>query len=160
MKGISPALKSEEQQSSGGIFMKRRLVALCLGLAFFASFASADRGSDDRVWTVHPRPDARSIHPQFGPPPRSFEVAAVDPAEQKDLYISYWSRDIEQSGFHCFNRPEPLEAFKVRTLNNPVGTQLRTYRVAISATSAYTKFYGGTIPLVSSEIATMMNRVT
>jgi subtilisin-like proprotein convertase family protein len=43
--------------------------------------------------------------------------------------------------------------------NNPTGTNLRVYRIAISCTGEYTQFHGGTVPLALAAMATSMNRI-
>jgi hypothetical protein len=43
--------------------------------------------------------------------------------------------------------------------NNPSGSQLRTYRLAVSATGEYTQFFGG-VANASAQIMTTVNRVT
>ena len=41
-----------------------------------------------------------------------------------------------------------------------VGTQLRTYRLALAADGEYSTFHGGTVPLVHNALVTAVNRVT
>ena len=41
-----------------------------------------------------------------------------------------------------------------------VGTELRTYRLALAADGEYSTFHGGTVPLVHNALVTAVNRVT
>lgn len=55
------------------------------------------------------------------------------------------------------NEPTELSSFKsIKTTN---GTQLRTYRIAVSATGEYTQYQGGTVADGLSAVVTSINRV-
>ncbi len=47
-----------------------------------------------------------------------------------------------------------------RIAQRVVGTELRTYRLALAADGEYSQFHGGTVPLVHNEIVVAVNRVT
>jgi len=97
----------------------------------------------------------------------------VDPYSRGDLthYISYDKRDFKKSGEipHCLldDHAEPFSgvgslasAADTPGLLTPVGTTLRTYRLAVAADVEYTAFHGGTVPLGLAAVVTTINRVT
>jgi hypothetical protein len=87
----------------------------------------------------------------------------VEPARDGDPshYISYWKRDVEGKPFACSlpgaSEAEHLETVPLR-MTNPSGDQLRSYRLAISATGEYTAHFGSVAAAVA-QIATTVNRV-
>jgi hypothetical protein len=88
----------------------------------------------------------------------------VDPAEGDDpsLYISYWKKDVAGESYECLHHSEmdgPVFAALAFPANNPSGDQLRTYRLAISATGEYTQFFGS-VANATNQITTTVNRVT
>lgn len=95
----------------------------------------------------------------------------VDPAEDGDLahYISYDENDVTPTSFECGTHGSSedfliSEDFSNRTAafpaTNPSGDQLRTYRLAMSATGEYTQVFGGTLVAAQNAITTSINRVT
>jgi hypothetical protein len=97
----------------------------------------------------------------------------VDPYSRGDVahYISYDKRDFKKSGEipHCLldDQAEPFSAAASGSspadlpgLLTPVGTSLRTYRIAVAADGEYTAFHGGTVPLGLAAVTTTINRVT
>ena len=97
----------------------------------------------------------------------------VDPYSRGDVthYISYDKRDFKKSGEipHCLlgDQDEPFSgagslasAGNLPGLLTPVGTSLRTYRLAVAADGEYTAFHGGTVPLGLAAVTTTINRVT
>ena len=97
----------------------------------------------------------------------------VDPFSRGDLthYISYDKRAFKKSGelSHCLldDQAEPFSGLGSSTshgdapgLLTPVGTSLRTYRLAVAADVEYTAFHGGTVPLALAAVVTTINRVT
>lgn len=88
----------------------------------------------------------------------------IDPyiSGNTEYYIVYKKEDfVTNKVFECSF--ENLDELK-KTENNPVkamfGTcELRTYRLALSATGEYTTFHGGTVALALAAQATSMNRV-
>ena len=91
----------------------------------------------------------------------------VDPVEGPwgPLYISYWGRDAVGEPFSCgVTETSPVivprdKELIVRPEANPSGTQLRTYRLAVSATGEYTTRFGGAAAAMA-QITTTMNRVS
>jgi hypothetical protein len=87
----------------------------------------------------------------------------VEPARDGDPshYISYWKRDVEGKPFACSlpgaSEAEHLETLPLR-MTHPSGDQLRSYRLAISATGEYTAHFGSVAAAVA-QIATTVNRV-
>ena len=94
-------------------------------------------------------------------------ITYIDPVVSAipDTYISYWRRDVEGAPFRCvYTAEDEVVSLQKRlalpqTLANPSGTELRTYRMAVSATGEYTSFFGGTAG-ATAQIATTFNRVT
>ena len=97
----------------------------------------------------------------------------VDPFSRGDVshYVSYDKRDYKRSGEipHCLldDSAEPLSgagsastAADLPGLLSPVGTVLRTYRLAVAADVEYTAFHGGTVPFGLAAVVTTINRVT
>ena len=90
----------------------------------------------------------------------------VDPVGN-DTYRSYWKRDaVSGEPFQCETASKQqsdilggLPFLSLSAVNNPSGDQLRTYRMAISATGEYTDFFGGTAG-ATAQITTTLNRVT
>jgi subtilisin-like proprotein convertase family protein len=89
----------------------------------------------------------------------------IDPiiAGNSDYYIVYHRKDfVTSKSFECtFNGDTSLEiGSKDSGTNKMFGTcELRTYRLALSATGEYTVFHGGTVALALAAQATSMNRV-
>jgi hypothetical protein len=101
-------------------------------------------------------------------------TAYIDPSNTPNVYISYWHRDLGAVNFRCLyrngqdGRPDlpprgpktPVTSAIVPFPNaNPTGTQLRTYRLAVSVTGEYGAYFGG-VTQANAQIATTMNRVT
>lgn len=91
----------------------------------------------------------------------------IDPYYHLDqgTYVSYYKRDAistgtfteivgdQEEGLHAGSAPDG-------ELDTVVGTELRTYRAAISATGEYTAYHGGTQALGLSAVTTAMNRIS
>lgn len=80
-----------------------------------------------------------------------------------EFYQVYHKKDLDNNKpFLCgvnevsTNEKEDIEPAKTISQN---GTQLKTYRLAISATGEYTTFHGGTVANAQSAQVTTMNRV-
>lgn len=74
------------------------------------------------------------------------------------VYLSYWKEDALGEPLECSAHAE-LGPALLFPANNPSGDQLRTYRLAVSATGEYTQFFGG-VANAAAQIATTINRVT
>ena len=91
----------------------------------------------------------------------------IDPLLQgnPEYHICYYKKDFlmdADSSFICHVNSEILPSVNQpssRGGGNPTGTDLRTYRLALSTTGEYAQFHGGTVPLVVSAIATSLNRI-
>jgi hypothetical protein len=106
----------------------------------------------------------------------------VDPAaDGSGEYVAYWRTDATGEPFHCETHAEDvlgdfagLREMLARGDDdgsvglfalNPAGGQLRTYRLAVSVTGEYTRFFDGDPPTAGTpntvaQITTTMNRVT
>ena len=91
----------------------------------------------------------------------------IDPAFRGDgqLHTSYFKRDFLRAadGFQCLIPEDP--AAPAVEMPSPLdlarsGGNLRTYRVAVSATGEYTAYQGGTVSAGLAAIVTAVNRVT
>jgi len=94
------------------------------------------------------------------------EVSLVDPFPGRSgLYMAYRKGDAHGEPFRCLVEDDARDVhglFKpLPTIspNNPSGTQLRTYRLAVTATDEYTAWAGGTTA-AQNQIVTTFNRVT
>jgi hypothetical protein len=86
----------------------------------------------------------------------------IDPTEegQRSQYFSFWKGDVSGEHFECLHDgAEDGFALAAFPTNNPSGDQLRTYRLAVSATGEYTTFFGG-VAGAQAQIMTTVNRVT
>lgn len=95
----------------------------------------------------------------------------IDPINRNtvDSYQTYYKRDFlpKHKGTRQEGRPIDYNPELTRQINElvakgvqrPSGTELRTYKLAISATGEYTAFHGGTVEGALSAIVTTMNRV-
>ncbi len=90
----------------------------------------------------------------------------VDPFPgASSTYMAYRKQDARGEPFRCLveaegqEGPGPSELVRKISPNNPSGTQLRTYRLAVTATDEYTAWAGGTTA-AQNQIVTTFNRVT
>ena len=89
----------------------------------------------------------------------------ISPGESGDtsLYLSYWKEDALGEPFKCSVHSGELNldsaVVQAFTANNPSGDQLRTYRLAVSATGEYTEYFGS-VANATAQIVTTINRVT
>lgn len=88
----------------------------------------------------------------------------VDPyaLNSNNFHISYWKKDFDPQDkhFECAVVEELLEdnsLVQKTALAN--GTELRTYRIAISATGEYTVYHGGTVADGLAAVVTTLNRI-
>jgi len=91
----------------------------------------------------------------------------IDPFARNDTehYISYFKSDFlpEDLDFFCQFEEQHNGKIDNSYLQNAtlsVGTELRIYRTAISATGEYTQFHGGTVAQALAAITTTINRVS
>lgn len=91
----------------------------------------------------------------------------ISPAYADDLnhYMIFRKKDMSSpdSGFRCgqdeFELNSGNDVPKGIVSQNPTGTELRTYRLAVGATGEYSTFHGGTKELALAAMVTTMNRV-
>ena len=81
-------------------------------------------------------------------------------------YISYYKRDFIKAGKYQELLPVKLPGSSNRTTSptgvlagSCIGTQVRTYRLALAANGEYTAFHGGTVAGAASAQATTISRV-
>ena len=93
----------------------------------------------------------------------------IDPVTlvDHDHYLVYYKRDfVTTEPFECLTEsvtPSIEESKPVElkdAVQRSVGSQLKTYRLAMATTGEYSAFHGGTKPLVLSAIVTSVNRVS
>ncbi|MFN6014638.1 MAG: reprolysin-like metallopeptidase [Flavobacteriales bacterium] len=110
-------------------------------------------------WDITPK----GLHAMIMIPGQS--TIYIDPviSGNTDYYIVYRRKDFStQKSFECtFNGITTDDSgTQDQGTNKMFGTcQLRTYRLALSATGEYTAFHGGTVALALAAEATSMNRV-
>ncbi|MEL6656386.1 MAG: reprolysin-like metallopeptidase [Bacteroidota bacterium] len=91
----------------------------------------------------------------------------ISPAYEDELaeYIVFRKQDLsnEPRHFRCghddFNHNTTNTSTTSSIVQNPTGTELRTYRLALGTTGEYTSFHGGTKELALAAVATSMNRI-
>jgi hypothetical protein len=125
--------------------------------------------------------DDPSIHARLDVTPAGFHAqiltpegaAYIDPLRRganDDAYVCFWKRDLRREPFSCGFDPDhaPLPESPIASLSegliqalglNPSGTQLRTYRLAVTTTGEYTTFFGG-VAGAAAQVATTVNRMT
>lgn len=99
-------------------------------------------------------------------------VFFIDPIQkQDDHYQVYYKKDLKGNPNRVgFQELDPLimdqmqfkrvqSAVAQGNVQQPSGSQLRTYRIAVSTTGEYAQFHGGTVEDALSAIVTTMNRV-
>src|SRR2546430_5412265 len=117
------------------------------------------QGIDDPAISAHLDQTPLGFHAQIL---NGHDAVYIDPADQPNLYISYWHADLEGDPFRCYSEPTGRRSSLVApptAQSTPSGTQLRTYRLAVSATGEYTTFLGG-VPQAVAQITTTVNRVS
>lgn len=90
----------------------------------------------------------------------------IDPiaGDVNHIYQSYYKKDfITDKTQDCISHDEVLEDLSIENEHKQLkldnGSQLRTYRIAVSATGEYTQFHGGTVADGLAAIVTSINRV-
>ncbi|MGR6087007.1 MAG: reprolysin-like metallopeptidase [Arcticibacter sp.] len=93
----------------------------------------------------------------------------IDPVTLSDpnYYLAYYKRDfVTDKRFECLTESlKPVTDLNPKcavgqTMNRSVGSQLKTYRLAMAATGEYSAFHGGTVAGALSAIVTSVNRVS
>jgi hypothetical protein len=87
----------------------------------------------------------------------------VDPYLRGDTrqYMSFWKSDLERQpgDFICNASEVNTDISLPNRIATPSGGNLRTYRLAMTATGEYTQFFGGTVAAAQAAITTTVNRV-
>lgn len=92
----------------------------------------------------------------------------IDPYQARDNqhYVSYLRRDRGDAGKHYQCGTEDVDlgdefsSLTATTPDNPTGNSLRTYRMAMAATSVYSQSFGGSVVDGLSGVASTVNRVS
>ena len=93
----------------------------------------------------------------------------IDPAtlETDAYYLTYYKKDfVSDKVFDCLvdvngsNTDQNSKCAVGNSMNRSIGSQLKTYRLAMAATGEYTAFHGGTVAGALSAIVTSVNRVS
>lgn len=93
----------------------------------------------------------------------------IDPYSLQDQehYMVYYKKDFFTSKERICHVTESSSLYEelrhgnsVESVAKSVGTELKTYRLAMAATGEYTAFYGGTVPDALAGIVTSVNRIT
>ncbi len=112
-------------------------------------------------------PDGRSIL-RCDLSPRGFRAMVMAPAGtwfieplESGFYEVFWKKDKSPSQhFTCQGADGRLaEEHGAPRAPFPIGDELRSYRLAVSATAEYTQYHGGTVEGAMAAIVTTMNRV-
>ncbi|MGZ8566598.1 MAG: reprolysin-like metallopeptidase, partial [Actinomycetota bacterium] len=122
------------------------------------------QGIDDRSATNRFDLGRTGFHAQVLSPKGDWYI---DPANHLDqsAYVSYFARDLS-NGHGRFVEHGVRRSLDPAALAAPVdaqrvvGTELRTYRLALAADGEYSQFHGGTVPLVHNALVVAVNRVT
>lgn len=115
-------------------------------------------GITDNIETARINKGVDGLHAQIFTPEG---IAYLDP-DQGQFYKSFYSKD-----FFAVHKRTPFAdevlvpkntqpAFRIATISD---TDLKTYRLAVSATGEFTQFHGGTVIDGLNTIVTIMNRV-
>ena len=122
------------------------------------------QGIDDRTATIKLDWTEEGFHAMILSPVTG--SVFIDPYAQdtKTGYISYLKKDYTKK--QAFEELTPIKFPGYSESVSPgiesaqcIGTQLRTYRLAVACTGEYAAFHGGTVALAQSAIVTTINRV-
>ena len=124
------------------------------------------RGIDDTAATIRADFTPLGFHASVRSPEGGWYV---DPYYhlRKRVYASYFTRDAKdphgvfvEREDGAKDRQSALEALDAQALGGPVvGTQLRTYRLALLTNPGYSNFFGGPANVTAAKV-TLVNRVT
>ncbi len=120
------------------------------------------QGIDDRTATIKLDWTEEGFHAMILSPVTG--AIFIDPYAQdnKTFYQSYFKKDFTKKQlipekppikFPGYQAAESIESAQC------IGTQLRTYRLAVACTGEYAAFHGGTVALAQSAIVTTINRI-
>ena len=126
------------------------------------------RDLDDPRASLQLDVNARTLHAQVLSPSGAYYI---DPYYQHDggLYMSYWKSDLSSGGrqFKCLvegeNERRSIAESAPTVTDSESGKMLRTYRLALATSLAYSQYHGGMSPdvnLVLAALVTLNNRVS
>jgi hypothetical protein len=136
------------------------VVAPALAVKFPFVKTYAGQGIDDPAATARLDLGLTGFHAQVLAPSGDWYI---DPYFRLDqgVYVSYFERHLPNTHGRFIEGPTGDErAAAPQAAQRVVGTQLRTYRLALAADGEYSQFHGGTVPLVHNALVTAVNRVT
>lgn len=122
------------------------------------------RGIDDPLKTIKLELGPRGVQAMIFAPTGSIIISPAYEG-QTSHYVVFPKKELAEQArsFSCahddFELATAPSALKGGTPQNPTGTELRTYRLALGVTGEYTAFHGGTKELALSAMATTMNRI-
>jgi hypothetical protein len=122
------------------------------------------QGIDDPAATIRLDLGRTGFHAQVLSPNGDW---FIDPLYRHDqsVYVTYFKRDLVDTHgpFMKYDADDHDHADATGTTFDAarvVGSELRTYRLALATTGEYSTFHGGTVALVHNELVTSVNRVT
>jgi hypothetical protein len=85
----------------------------------------------------------------------------IDPASRTTTtqYLSFWKRDMPGNSFACEVKNSRVARPAAGANQRITSRTLRTYRLALAATSEYTAYHGGTVAAAQAAMVTSVNRV-
>jgi len=129
----------------------------------------AGQGIDDPTATVRFDWTPKGFHAMII---STSDTVYIDPYSKSDTtnYISYFKRDYQRPGGNSFKEAgtdgtsavlaAELAELRASNAQAAVGTQLRTYRLAMASNVEHTVAAGGTVAAAMADIVTTVNRVT
>ncbi len=129
----------------------------------------AGQGIDDPTATVRFDWTSKGFHAMII---STSDTVYIDPYSKNETttYISYFKRDYQRPAGSSFKEAGPigtsaaldqeLAALRASNAQVAVGSQLRTYRLAMASNVEHTAAAGGTVAAAMADIATTVNRVT
>ena len=119
------------------------------------------QGIDDPEATARLDMGRTGFHAQVLSPTGNWYIDPIFRLDQS-AYASYFKEHLPNThgafvepGHHAHAEGDATDVAQ-----RVVGTQLRTYRLALAADGEYSTFHGGTVPLVHNALVTAVNRVT
>ena len=139
------------------------VVAPALAARFPFVKTYAGQGIDDPSATVRLDLGRTGFHAQILSAAGDWYIDPIFRLDQS-AYASYFEKSLVNThGAFVEHGPQGGgggDAGSTQAAARVVGTQLRTYRLALAADGEYSTFHGGTVPLVHNALVTAVNRVT
>ncbi len=133
--------------------------ALAARFPFIKTYAG--QGIDDPSATVRLDLGRTGFHAQILSAAGDWYIDPIFRLDQS-AYASYFEKSLVNThGAFVERGPQGgADGGSTQAADRVVGTQLRTYRLALAADGEYSTFHGGTVPLVHNALVTAVNRVT